>query len=81
MWATLRVKERWVRILRVQFGQHCEVGHVSADGRAHVRFAALTALDLVRNLAGWGSQVEVLSPTTVRDQLAHIGTEPTAAHL
>lgn len=79
-WATLRVEQRWVRILRVQFGRHCEVGDVAAEGWAQVRVAAPTALDLARTLAGWGGQVEVLDPPAVRDQLARIGAELTAAY-
>jgi predicted DNA-binding transcriptional regulator YafY len=74
-WATVLIKERFVQILRDQFGRHCHTDGELADGRARVRLAAPTPLDLARNLAGWGAQVEVLEPEAVRSELARIGAE------
>ncbi|RMI35357.1 helix-turn-helix transcriptional regulator [Nocardia stercoris] len=78
-WATARAENRHLPILRHHFGIHCEV--VSRAGAEVVlRVAAPTALDLARNLAGWGGLVEVLEPAEVRDELARIGAELTAAY-
>ena len=45
-----------------------------------VALAAPTALDIARNLAGWGAMVEVVEPKTVREQLARIGAELAAQY-
>src|SRR5918994_1667970 len=53
-------------------------GHdvIAADhGRARVRLAAPTPLDIARNLAGWGAMVEVVEPRSVQAELARIGAE------
>lgn len=75
-WATVLVEERFVGVLRDQFGRHCHrEGEV--DGRVRVRLGAPTALDIARHLAGWGALIEVLEPESVRSQLARIGRELT----
>ena len=74
-WATVLIAPRFVPILRDHFGRHCHADGTVDDGRTRVRLAAPTALDIARNLAGWGADVEVLEPETVRDELARIGTE------
>jgi predicted DNA-binding transcriptional regulator YafY len=80
-WATLRVAQRYVPILRDQFGRHCHVEDGSeSEGRVQVRVGAPTPLDIARNLAGWGALVEVAEPGAVRDELARIGRELTAAY-
>ena len=48
-----------------------EPGH----GRARVRLAAPTPLDIARHLAGWGAMIEVVEPRPVQDELARIGAE------
>ena len=73
--ATVLIDARFVPILRDHFGRHCHPDGESDDGRARVRLAAPTPLDIARNLAGWGSLVEVLEPRAVRAELARIGTE------
>ncbi|MFG1927618.1 helix-turn-helix transcriptional regulator [Cryptosporangium sp. NPDC048952] len=73
-WATLTIETRFVPILRNHFGRHCHVEH-DENGRSRVRVGAPTPLDIARNLAGWGSQVEVLDPEPVRTRLARIGSE------
>jgi hypothetical protein len=45
------------------------------DGRARVRIAAPTPLDIARNLAGWGAMIEVIEPSAVQAELARIGAE------
>lgn len=74
-WATVLLPARFVPVLRAQFGRHCHLDGELDDGRAKVRLAAPTPLDLARHLAGWGAQVEVVAPRSVRDELARIGTE------
>ncbi|SHN44047.1 helix-turn-helix transcriptional regulator [Cryptosporangium aurantiacum] len=73
-WATVLIETRFVPILRGHFGRHCHVD-AEIDGRSQVRVGAPTPLDIARNLAGWGGQVEVLDPPPVRAQLARIGAE------
>lgn len=79
-WATVLIEARFVPILHDHFGRHCHVEGEADDGRARVRLAAPTALDIARNLAGWGGQVEVLDPPAVQDQLARIGEELAARY-
>ncbi|GAA3849783.1 WYL domain-containing protein [Saccharothrix violaceirubra] len=73
--ATVLVDARYVSVLRSHFGRHCAVEAELPDGRARVRVAAPTPLDIARNLAGWGAGVEVVEPDSVRAELARIGTE------
>jgi predicted DNA-binding transcriptional regulator YafY len=79
-WATVLIGTRFVPILRDHFGIHCHTEAELDDGRSRVRIAAPTPLDIARNLAGWGSQVEVLEPESVQTQLARIGTELTSLY-
>ncbi|MFD1815633.1 helix-turn-helix transcriptional regulator [Rhodococcus gannanensis] len=79
-WATVLIAPRFVPILRDHFGRHCHVDGTADDGRTQVRLAAPTPLDIARNLAGWGADVEVLEPQAVRDELARIGTELAARY-
>ncbi|HEU5470441.1 MAG TPA: YafY family protein [Actinophytocola sp.] len=74
-WATVLIETRFVPILRDHFGRHCHTDATLDDGRSRVRLGAPTALDIARNLAGWGAQVEVLEPLSVRTELARIGAE------
>ncbi|MEV3993049.1 YafY family protein [Streptomyces sp. NPDC049837] len=74
-WATVLIEARFVPVLRDRFGRHCHSDGEAADGRARVRLAAPTPLDLARNLAGWGALVEVVEPDTVRAELGRIGAE------
>ena len=74
-WATVLVEERYLAVLRDRFGRHCHPDGTHADGRARVRLAAPTPLDVARNLAGWGALVEVLEPVAVQSELARIGAE------
>ncbi|WP_067169539.1 helix-turn-helix transcriptional regulator [Microtetraspora niveoalba] len=74
-WATVLVEERFVPILRDQFGRHCHIDGEPDGGRARVRLAAPTPLDIARHLAGWGTMIEVVEPRSVQDELARIGAE------
>lgn len=72
--ATLVIDERFVFVLRDQFGRHCVTESIE-DGRARVQVAAPTTLDLARTLAGWGDAVEVLHPPELRARLGRIGQQ------
>ncbi|NLE79113.1 MAG: YafY family transcriptional regulator [Rhodococcus sp.] len=74
-WATALIERRFLPILRDHFGRHCHDDGDTEDGRARVSLAAPTPLDIARNLAGWGAQVEVLEPRSVQAELARIGVE------
>ncbi|WP_380172484.1 helix-turn-helix transcriptional regulator [Kineococcus sp. DHX-1] len=82
--ATVVVAERFLPVLRRQFGRHCtdvrSDVHDAGAGRVRCRLAAPTALDLARTLAGWGGDLEVLAPDTVRDELARLGRELTRTY-
>ncbi|MER6007481.1 WYL domain-containing protein [Nonomuraea angiospora] len=73
--ATVLIAERFLPVLRHQFGRHCEVERVEEDGRVRARVAAPMALTIAEQLAGWGATVEVVEPEEVRVQLARIGSE------
>jgi predicted DNA-binding transcriptional regulator YafY len=74
-WATLLVETRFVGVMRDRFGRHCHVEAELDDGRSRVRVAAPTALDVARNLAGWGGLVDVEGPPSVQAELGRIGAE------
>jgi len=62
-------------ILRDHLGRHCDTDGELSDGRARVRVAPPTSLDIARNLAGWGAMVGVVEPRAVLAELARIGSE------
>ncbi len=66
--------------LRSQFGQDCEVLEHLPDGRTRVRLSAPTGALIARRLAGWGAFAEVLSPPSVREELAAIADQLTAIY-
>jgi predicted DNA-binding transcriptional regulator YafY len=72
--ATVSVPERFVRVLRGQFGRHCEV-LATHEGRATVRLAAPTPLMIAQHLAGWGALLEVVESEPVQAELARLGSE------
>jgi predicted DNA-binding transcriptional regulator YafY len=74
-WAVVRIEARYLPILRDHFGRHCHVDDELGDGHVRVRVAAPTPLDIARNLAGWGTLVDVEDPPAVQAELARIGTE------
>ncbi|HET7017296.1 MAG TPA: WYL domain-containing protein [Streptosporangiaceae bacterium] len=79
-WATVLIEVRFVPVLRSQFGRHCHTEDELDDGRARVRLAAPTPLDIARHLAGWGAMIEVVEPQSVQAELARIGAELTARY-
>ncbi|MGI5420864.1 helix-turn-helix transcriptional regulator [Actinomadura luteofluorescens] len=74
-WATVLVEERFVPVLRDQFGRHCHTDGEAGRGRVRVRVAAPTPLDIARHLAGWGALIDVVEPPAVQRELARIGAE------
>lgn len=74
-WATVLIEAGYVPVLRDHFGRHCHTEGELDGGRVRVRLAAPTPLDIARNLAGWGTTVEVVEPESVQAELARIGTE------
>jgi predicted DNA-binding transcriptional regulator YafY len=74
-WATVLVETRFVAVLHKQFGRHCHTDGDLPEGRARVRLAAPTPLDIARHLAGWGAMIEVVEPRSVQTELARIGAE------
>jgi predicted DNA-binding transcriptional regulator YafY len=78
--ATVLVAERFVFVLRDQFGRHCEVLDTLADGRVRVRLAAPTPLMIAQPLAGWGAMIEVEDSPEVRAELVRLGTELVTCH-
>jgi predicted DNA-binding transcriptional regulator YafY len=73
--ATVLLEDRFVPVLRDHFGRHCEVEGPVGDGRMRVRVAAPTPLMIAQQLAGWGAQVEVVAPESLKAELARIGAE------
>jgi predicted DNA-binding transcriptional regulator YafY len=73
--ATILVAQRFLPVVRRQFGRHCTDVADAGEGRVRCRLAAPTALDLARTLAGWGADLEVLTPDSVRAELARLGRE------
>jgi len=79
-WATVLIEARFLPVLRDQFGRHCHADDELDHGRARVRLAAPTPLDIARHLAGWGSMIEVVEPRSVQTELARIGAELTGRY-
>ena len=80
-WATVLVDDRGsCRCCATTSGGTATPRTELDDGRARVRVAAPTPLDIARNLAGWGALVEVEGPPEVRAELARIGAELTARY-
>lgn len=78
--ATVLVNPRFVGVLRNQYGRYFELRGTEDDGRVRVQLAAHMARGLAEQLAGWGNEVEVLEPESVRDELARIGGELVARY-
>lgn len=78
--ATVLVAARYVRVLRGQYGRHCEVLGTVDDGRVRVRVSAPTPLMVAQPLAGWGALAEVEDSPEVRAELARLGAELVARY-
>jgi predicted DNA-binding transcriptional regulator YafY len=69
----LRTDAETVDLLRDIFGERLVEGSSGADGRVDVEARGHSEEMVARQLAGLAGRVEVLSPATVRHQLAEIG--------
>jgi len=70
------IPDRFLWVLRDQFGRHCEIEGPAGEGRTRARLTAPTPRDIARTLAGWGSMIDVETPS-VRAELARIAAELT----
>ncbi|WP_258725828.1 helix-turn-helix transcriptional regulator [Cellulomonas sp. NS3] len=73
--ATVLIHAHLLPILQERMGRHCEPAGTHDDGRARAYVTAPRALDVARHLAGWGGDVEVVEPASVRVELARLGEE------
>jgi predicted DNA-binding transcriptional regulator YafY len=73
--ATALIAAHLLPVLRNQQGRHCVVDGPVDDGRIKVRITAPTPRMIAQQLAGWGAEIDVIAPQSVRDQLAVLGTE------
>ena len=61
--------------LRDQFGDDLSVMRPIDDDRLELEIRASTVETLANELAGWGADIDVVEPATVRERLASIGAE------
>lgn len=73
--ATVLIATRRLHVLQRQFGRHCTPLDTQPDGRLRVRIAAHMPLSIAERIAGWGNDIEVLDPESVRTELARLGSE------
>ncbi|MGB3328732.1 MAG: YafY family protein [Thermomicrobiales bacterium] len=79
--ARIRVAARFAPVLRDRFGaQLAEAGTVHEDGTIELLVSAPEPFMLASQLAGWGKEIIVLAPESVRAELARIGRELVAAN-
>jgi predicted DNA-binding transcriptional regulator YafY len=74
------VDARAVRVLRWMFGSRVTIGSTAGDGRVAIEVRGHHVHSLAGELAGLGSQVEVLGPPEVRARLAEVGAELVARY-
>jgi predicted DNA-binding transcriptional regulator YafY len=78
--ALVRVSREVLPMLRDQFGDDLSGARPIEDDGFEVEIAAASVEMLADKLAGWGRDVEVLSPDEVRASLARIGAELVARY-
>ncbi len=71
--ATVLISEKLAPILQHQQGRHCTVDGPIADGRIQLRITAPTPLMVAQQLAGWGADIDVVEPPSVRAELSRLG--------
>jgi predicted DNA-binding transcriptional regulator YafY len=78
--AIAHVEAHAVEWLRRAWGTRAHPGRTLPDGRVEVRLRGYSAPQVAAEVAGFGSQVEVVSPEEVRTHLARIGAELTSRY-
>jgi predicted DNA-binding transcriptional regulator YafY len=73
--AHIRVRREHLTPFRYQFGDDLEVGDERADGNFEVVVAGTGATMLAQQLAGWGTEIDVVGPAALRSELVRIGRE------
>ncbi|MGH2382144.1 MAG: helix-turn-helix transcriptional regulator [Candidatus Limnocylindria bacterium] len=73
--ALVRVSSTVLGWLRLQFGEDLQQSRALADGRMEAEIHGGSAEWLADHLAGWGGDVEVVGPASVRQAMARIGRE------
>src|SRR5262249_57951374 len=73
--ALVRVPAYAVGPLRERWGTDLTVLSETEDRRILIELAAAMPEMIAEQLAGWGSQVDVISPDAVREHLGRIGAE------
>ncbi|MFC8043645.1 helix-turn-helix transcriptional regulator [Nocardia sp. NPDC057353] len=73
--AVVLIATHLLPVLEDQQGRHCTVLGTADDGRTRVRITAPTSRMIAQQLAGWGAELEVVEPESVRAELARIGAE------
>ncbi len=69
----LRTDPATLDVLRYVFGNRVRPGAAGDDGWMEVEIRAQSELMVARQLAGFADRVEIVSPVSVREQLADIG--------
>ncbi len=62
--ATLVAERRW---------HHTQIIDTQPDGSAHLRMEVAVTPELERWVLGWGADVEVLAPLSLRQEMAEVG--------
>jgi predicted DNA-binding transcriptional regulator YafY len=73
--AIVLIAEKYLPVLRDQFGRQCTVDGPVADGRIRVRLTAPLPIMIAQVLAGWGGLVELVDSQPVRAELARLAAE------
>ena len=73
--AVVSVDTAIVPYLSSHFGEQAVEAEHTGDGRDTLRVSAQTEAIIARGLAGWGDQVEVVEPASLRAELARIGRQ------
>jgi predicted DNA-binding transcriptional regulator YafY len=69
-----------VQVLRWIFGTYVSVAATGVDGRVEVTLAGRDVDGIVRQVAGFGSRLEIVDPPAAQHLLAEIGQELVALY-
>lgn len=79
--ARIRVDARFVSVLRDRFGAQMVEATPAQEGSVELLVSAPAPYILASQLAGWGKEIVVIEPESVRTELARIGQELIAGNL